>query len=415
MEKKKLLLITESFPFGMFERSFILEEFKVLAQAYQVTVLARNVDDPLTQNVPDDVKLERFAFCRFAPLLLARQLFRKDVWQDIGEAWNCAGSLKTKLIRTLKIIRYSERAAEFEKRIEQLYACEKFNIGYTYWCNQATVACLRLKKKEPAIKVVTRFLGCDLYAERRSDGWQPFRSMIASEADRLVFVCNYGKEYFLKHWLATDQKKCWMHYLGARAMKQTGLPLDRKPIVLVSCSSMIRLKRVDWIVRALRLLPENVSVEWHHIGDGAERSKVEREIEELMRQHSNVHCRLWGYIPNDQLETVYQEIQPDLFVSMSSTEGGAPVSVAEAFAMGIPAILTAVGGMTEMIVPGRNGWLLSDARTMEEFADAVLCYHQLSAQERLEMHANALETWRTCYDAGENARKYVKALAELID
>jgi glycosyltransferase involved in cell wall biosynthesis len=47
------------------------------------------------------------------------------------------------------------------------------------------------------------------------------------------------------------------------------------------------------------------------------------------------------------------------------------IAVAEANAVGVPCLGSAVGGLTDAIVPGRNGWLLPPDAEPSDFADVV--------------------------------------------
>jgi glycosyltransferase involved in cell wall biosynthesis len=59
----------------------------------------------------------------------------------------------------------------------------------------------------------------------------------------------------------------------------------------------------------------------------------------------------------------------DVFVLPSLTEG-TPMSLLEAMAFGIPVVASAVGGIPQVIVSGKNGILVSSGKS-QEIADAV--------------------------------------------
>ncbi len=54
---------------------------------------------------------------------------------------------------------------------------------------------------------------------------------------------------------------------------------DRNPFVLISCSGMIPLKRVERIAETLERVRRRVT--WIHIGEGPSRSAVERVVARL--------------------------------------------------------------------------------------------------------------------------------------
>ena len=105
---------------------------------------------------------------------------------------------------------------------------------------------------------------------------------------------------------------------------------------IISCSNMIPLKRIDLIIEGLSQLPNTLQVQWHHFGTGVSQEELENLAKEKLQK--NVQWVFHGFVPNGQLAEEYRKIRPNLFITTSSTEGGAPVSIQEAFSMGIPAI-----------------------------------------------------------------------------
>ena len=185
---------------------------------------------------------------------------------------------------------------------------------------------------------------------------------------------------------------------------------DETGLCVVSCSNLIPLKRVDYIIKAVSMLPENTPVSWHHFGDGILRAELEEKAAQMFAEKKNVSWTFHGSVPNDTLNRWYDEIGAQLFVTTSSTEGGAPVSMQEAFAMGIPAIGTSVGGIPELIENGVNGYLLSQNPTAEEICDALNRFIGLSAKERAEMSAAAYRMWQKKCDARANAERFTEML-----
>lgn len=61
-------------------------------------------------------------------------------------------------------------------------------------------------------------------------------------------------------------------------------------------------------------------------------------------------------MPHDDVERIFKSENVNLFITTSATEGGVPISLVEAFSMGIPAIGTDVGGIPEAIRDGYNGF-----------------------------------------------------------
>ncbi|MFR3249578.1 MAG: hypothetical protein ACLTQL_00320 [Eisenbergiella sp.] len=71
--------------------------------------------------------------------------------------------------------------------------------------------------------------------------------------------------------------------------KETG-----KPFLLMSCSSVIPLKRVLWIAEALERIKE--PIKWVHFGGGAELSRlvIQYVLKKLGKQKEGVEIELKG-------------------------------------------------------------------------------------------------------------------------
>jgi glycosyltransferase involved in cell wall biosynthesis len=97
------------------------------------------------------------------------------------------------------------------------------------------------------------------------------------------------------------------------------------------------------------------------VGDGTQRRRLEELSAALNLQK---HVTFWG----QQLDVAPFYSSADAFV-MSSTSEGLPMSLLQAFSIGLPAIVTDVGGMAEVvrlagagtIVPLANSGLMADA------------------------------------------------------
>lgn len=124
-------------------------------------------------------------------------------------------------------------------------------------------------------------------------------------------------------------------------------------------------KRLDTIIRALA---QTKSV-WmlDIIGDGEETLKSQyinwAENNQVAQQ---IIWHGWN-------ENPWQlEIQAEVFVMASEYEGF-PLAAIEALACGLPVISTPVSGMTDLIIPGKNGYLFptGDSGALAEILDAL--------------------------------------------
>ena len=161
------------------------------------------------------------------------------------------------------------------------------------------------------------------------------------------------------------------------------------------------------------MLPETISICWDHFGDGVERAKLEALAKEKFCDRPNIQWRFHGFVPNWTLAEEYRKIMPDLFITTSSTEG-LPVSIQEAFSMGIPAIGTLVGGIPDLIVDGKTGFLLPQNVQAEDAAKAIMRYAALSMDDKQAMTAAVRHHWEERFNAKENAVRFAAYLQGLV-
>lgn len=418
MSHKNLILITAGFPFGESEQSFLRTEFDELFKQYQITILTKKTDEPIKYSIPDSVSVEQYAgrsnsgkkLLTALPQLISvllKPYVRKELWLALR---GCSFHLKKQRLKELLSV--ALQVEQLKSVLIPLIEKTSAEFVYSYWCFPIVLSAAELKQKYPNLKVLTRFHGIDLYNERTANGWQPFRTAIAERCDRLVFVCEAGRDYFLSQWGQKWASKSVVSYLGCTPM--TRIPAhDSECLTLVSCSNAIPLKRIHLIIKALALLPEHVQVDWHHVGAGTELDALRQLASDKLSTHPNISWRFWGYIPNHQLDSLYQQIQPQLFITTSSTEGGAPISIQEAFSAKIPAIGTAAGGISELVQTGETGYLLSQNPDPFKIAEKIAAFWSLSPQEKRKLGENAYALWQTKLDAKKNAESFCELLKGL--
>lgn len=407
---KNLLLVTQGFPYGETERGFLPTEYDALSRHFHLTVLSFGTQDPLLYPVAEGVDHRRYDWGgSLKPAGLLYQLGRREVRQELKKALGDSLSLFPR--RAGRILAYSYRAQQVTELLRRLIIDKQIDIVYTYWCVQITIAALRLKKEFPHLKVVTRFHGMDLYPEQTAENWEPLMPYVAENADHLLFVSQLGRQFFLDNWGRQWAEKATVSYIGCRSLPVVESVSD-EPLVLVSCSSLIPIKRVERIVDGLAALPQEVPVHWHHFGNGELEETVAAQAARCLENKGAIRYTFHGYVQNAQLPEIYRQVGAQLFITTSSTEG-LPVSMMEAYAMGIPVVATAVGGIPEMVQDGENGFLLSADPTAEDVAQAILCYTALPAQDKAAMSRCALASWQEHFDAAANAEKLMTFLAQL--
>lgn len=404
---KTLLLVTNGFPYGTSEQSFLQTEYDELRKHFKIIVLSRKITDESRQKGYEDINAIRFEEKRDNKLLPKTCMCTK-LHSELNRVFSSSLSKKLKLQAVKECVSYANHAMTIIPRLEALIDSSHIDIIYTYWCTPVTLAAIWLKEKYPSLKVVSRFHGHDLYNERTNCGWQPFRYDIGKASDALFFVCKAGKQYFSEQW----HHEGIVAYLGTK--ENNRISRDETHFVLVSCSNLIKLKRVELIIEGLSCVRDDVIIDWHHFGDGEERARLEKLAQQKLDGKKNLTFHFAGFVRNDLMISLYGALRPSLFITTSSTEGG-PVSLQEALSMGIPCIGTDVGGIPDTIADGRNGFLLTANPSPNEIANAIEKYYDLDTEEKNRLCDGAYRMWKENFDAKKNAIKFCHVLDTLTD
>jgi len=408
-----LLLVTNQFPKKGGDSIFIEEEWKVLSKEFNhIVLVSRSKSQKVDVELPQNVTLYWYNGPNLISIIrLLPRIFSSRTRIELKKAKNC--SIKNYIKRFLDIVRFRLVELDFEGFVKNI-ELQKDTIAYTYWISGATLALLNQRERLGFNKVVSRTHGAELYNERCKGGWQPFRDIISEELDEIYFACEYGRKYFIRQWGNINNKVREVAYLGSVTPQENHLinATDDKKIVLLSCSRIISLKRIELIIQALELIPDSLTLEWRHLGDGIEKNNIIKLSHEKLDKKKNVTWFIEGYLPHEELEAYYSKHGVNLFITTSSTEGGTPISMIEALSMGVPVIGTSVGGITEIIHDSSCGFLLSDNPTPQEICGAICEYSETGIDMKNMLSRNAFSRWKEYYVAEDNAHEFVQKLVK---
>lgn len=402
----KVLLLSNTYPYR--GEAFLRTEAELLPEDVQVRLFPFFPDrqHPAEGSVPPQVCVESYpepsagkklrCFFRGLRTFFAEREFRaafrkKHPLRNIGKA------VKFAAISEMRVLAVRERLAADGEDGQDLRI-------YAYWMYETAYVGARLKAMLPGSRLITRCHRYDLYEEVHPGGYLPFRNFILRQADLVCPISENGAAYLEKLYGDAAAAKIRISRLGT--IRRAEIPAAREKedgILLVSCSNLVPVKRVDRIIRALKKCDRQVC--WIHFGDGALRGDLERQAAELP---ANIRFRFMGYQPNEEIQKFYAEHCIDAFVNVSGSEG-VPVSIMEAQSYGIPVIATDVGGTSELVHDGKNGTLLRVDFTDEEFLSAL--GGVLGSAEAYR--ADALRTWQTMSDAHRVFPEFYQLLAEV--
>ena len=405
---KTLIIFTTHFPYG--EEFFLGPEIKYLSQAYErVFIQPRKLKNVEKAELPPNVtvlpplietsKIRSFSlksmnFCKGITLLLSSSSLKGLCKELKGKNIK----LKTKAILWFLKYFYFLSKKSVQKLLDQ--PAEQTNI-YHFWCDELVLLSIYIFSPKN-YKVSTRLHGFDLYEERATYHYIPFRSILSQSSVNLIFISKHGYDYFKKRYPKT--KKCHISYLGVEDNKRSRSSSDGI-FRVVSCSSLIPIKRVGSILDVIKEL--DFPIDWTHFGDGEQKHSLMEKAENNLPKHINY--RFYGDIQNQKLLSYYQNEPVDLFLHLSSTEG-LPKSIMEALASGIPVIATDAGGTSE-IVDDSVGKILPVNFTVKEASTAIWNFYKYSDKE--VFRTKSKQRWSECVDAKKNYQQLVLLLKNI--
>ena len=391
MEKQKLYLLTQAFPVKQRETSFIAPELPFLKENFDVTVV------PLEE-------CSHSALSRIGALI--KSLCNPLLYQQVSDGLKNGKS-------AVKVFQFSLfmlwRANTYANYLKKNVLGDKNAIVYGYWYNEIVLSALLLKEKYPDYKYITRCHGYDVYDFRVPGGFHPYKKFMDERLDKVVFACSHAKQYYLDRHGKTDSDKYLISYLGVTPKNKKEIS-SNETLNIISCSSVIPLKRVELIVEALAQITE-FPVCWQHFGDGSSMEAVKQKENQILTKE-NITYKLHGFVPNAEYIERLGLMNADLFITTSSTEGGVPVSISEAASFGMPVIATAVGGIPE-IVSEENGTLLGESPAACEVAQAIKDFYSLPLKEKQAKGENSYKKWEQNFNSQTNSEKFINILKHL--
>lgn len=412
-----LIIFTHLYPYDFpGEQTFISREIHHLIKNFDRVILVprihRGVKLPLPASIEVDEHYAAFLEANSRPYQLIERAFRlRRFYKEIQKN-------KTILLypsKILKLILFSAKAELTRQWMTDWIRKQKINakdcILYSYWFNHLAAGLSLVKHEFTDIKIISRAHGYDIYEEYYYPYYWPYRSETLANISRLFFASEAGRTYFCDHY-PDFASKYETAYLGISDPGFVAQLSKDNVFRVVSCSAIVSVKRIDLLLDGLAIMahlrPEQ-KIEWIHFGDGKDRRALERKIKQSFPP--NISARFFGYRPNQEILRYYREHSIDVFVNVSTTEGGAPVAIQEAISFGIPVVATSVGGNPE-IVSEKNGILLSPSPTAKEIALALLKIWDdpLSAAK---MREASRQVWQTSFNADVNFLLFAKRLKSL--
>ena len=349
--KPVLCFFTSIYPYGRGE-PFIENELNIIASRFSRVYLFHSSKNKEVRKVPENVKLVfieppsakiKLTYLLKNMFLIFRLFVSELLWSRQKKLF--VTKLHYNLGHIINTIYYSDKIKKCfdSKTLHNAYF-------YSYWFSNWNFALSILKYRNVITRNYTRAHGFDVFENNGKPNYQPYRNFCLNYTDKVFTVSKMGANY-LQHIYPKHMAKISWQYLGTKYYGVNPTPENGSPIHIVSCSSIVAVKRINLIIDALKLFGSNIL--WTHIGSG----NLEQEIIELSKKlPGNCKAHFMGILSSNQIFEFYNTVPIDVFINCSISEG-LPVSIMEAISFGIPVIATNVGGCGE-IVTTETGFLI---------------------------------------------------------
>lgn len=407
MQKDKILLLfTNNYPSKLGDTSFIDPEVDELSKIYKHVYIVRLAAFPITEPVlmPSNFTLLISGFSNKKEMLIkgifnnasnikSGYLFLKELFQV-----NRLSNIKNLIYATLIGRYYSSLINQF--LMNNSTKCDLYffwGIGCSYalpWLSTNNIN-----------KSWVRLHGIDLYEERQN-GYIPYRELIFKIVNYIVPISEHGRTYLIDKYPQWNlQNKIILNRLGSKdySFKQNNHKHSlSSDAIIVSCSSIIPLKRVDLIYKCINLASIDTRISWVHFGDGPSRKHLEDTIQALPPT-SNLSITIKGQTLHEEVMAFFKQNNVSLFINLSETEG-IPVSIMEAISFNIPVLATNTGGVNEIVGESFSTGILIPVN-LEEHKISKIIYSILNG-----MNFSPRNYWENNFNKSYNMKSLIKNL-----
>ncbi|OQW92460.1 MAG: colanic acid biosynthesis glycosyltransferase WcaL [Thiotrichaceae bacterium IS1] len=229
--------------------------------------------------------------------------------------------------------------------------------------------------KKLGIKHVVTFYGVDVNKLPVSYPiWRTRYAQLFREVDGILCEGSHMAKCIVN--LGCPEQKVHVQHLGVSIDEIKYVPRtwnSQEPLRVLISASFVEKKGIPYALEALGQLQKDVPLEITIIGDAPKGNKAGREEKKrilavIEKYHLQSKVRMLGYQPHSVLfREAYQHhifLSPSVTAKNGDTEGGAPVTIIEMAATGMPIVSTRHCDISEVVQDGVTG-LLAEERDVE--------------------------------------------------
>ena len=273
----------------------------------------------------------------------------------------------------------------------------------------ALLAKMILKEEGINMPVVTTLHGTDITLVGREASYEPVVTWSINQSDAVTAVSDSLVRDTQKHFAVKRPIRMIPNFIDFERFNKKprqhfkDLIAPNNERILVHTSNFRKVKRVEDVVRIFDIIQQKIPAKLLLIGDGPERSNIEKVCREL-----HVCDKVTYLGKQEAIEEILSIC--DLFILPSESESFG-LSALEAMACEVPVISSNAGGLPEVNIDGVTGFL-SDIGNYEGMAANALSLLQDDAM-LTQFRKNALEQAKT-FDLNSILNQYLAVYEEMI-
>lgn len=414
----RLVIFTAHYPYGNGE-PFLEDELRIAESYFQEILIVSYAkqSEVFTRYVPDNARvihLRRDSGRRSKlneAFLVFKSFFMTKAYREIFVGIKERGFKRLPYI--IKTLLLYARHIGYIHHVKENRTNDSTNqtIFYSYWLNAAAAFLAQNRKKLNGI-CICRAHGGDCFFDR---AYVPWRKDVIERLDKVFSISDGGKTdltFHYKKYIRNIDDKIAVARLGVNISESLNDTHFDKQRIIVSCSNVIPLKRLDLLIGALADQNIKHHIKWVHFGDGPLFEEISHLAMKRLGDAPNVTYEFKGRTTKEEIFRFYRETRVALFINCSDVEG-IPVSIMEAMSYGIPAIARDVGCNREL-VNDTCGALLPAKITPEDLAISINHILDESEDSTNRMRKAAMEIVRNDYDCKRNYTLFFYKLESMI-
>ncbi len=272
-------------------------------------------------------------------------------------------------IRSYPLFKYPPYELALASKMVDVVKYEKLDLLHVHYAiphaSSAYMAKQILAAEGINIPVITTLHGTDITLVGKDASYEPVVTFSINQSDGVTSVSEDLKKDTYDHFKITKDIEVIPNFIDLKRFKKqkkehfkTAICPDGEKLI-VHTSNFREVKRVDDVIKVFAKVQSKIPAKLLLVGDGPERNNMEMLCREL-----NVcdHVRFLG-----KLEAVEEVLSvADLFIMPSEKESFG-LAALEAMACEVPVISSNVGGIPELNVDGKTGFL-SNVGDIEDMA-----------------------------------------------